>query len=98
MARLTRAMIFADLSSPVSSTSSVFSRFRRRPEKNPCDCFTRGLTFSLMAYPMVLIPPPRRVLMISLESTTISPTPALLTSPARKSTPNRRTISSFRRV
>ena len=33
--------------------------------------------------------------MISLESTTISPTPAFPTSPALKSTPNRLTTSSF---
>ncbi len=33
--------------------------------------------------------------MISDESTTISPTPPCPTSPARKRTPNRRTISSL---
>ena len=43
------------------------------------------------------MPPPRRVLMISLESTTISPTPIRPTSPARKRMANLLTTSLLSR-
>ncbi|OPZ42834.1 MAG: hypothetical protein BWY93_01624 [Euryarchaeota archaeon ADurb.BinA087] len=100
IALLTREMIFAVLSSP-RSTSSVASRFFRVlvippmiPERGD---FDRSVVTLAIAYPTVLMPPPRSVLMISLESTTISPTPAFPISPALNSTPNLLTISSFSR-
>src|SRR5665647_2673813 len=73
-----KVISFADLSSPRRTSSfasclppNLSFRFLRMPRF----FFVCLLITSLIAYPTEVIPPPRKVLIISLESTTISPTP-----------------------